>query len=258
MGVSTDGTGNVYLSERYGSRIRKISASGDISTIAGTGEPGCGGDGGPGVNAQVSSPYGVTGDSRGGVYIVDLGCDSVRHITSDGMIHTVTNSLAYDVALDQEGGLYVSQFAAGTQSGGQIVRISPDGQTTRFAQVSTWSLAVDPAGNLYITAAGKIQVISPSGTISDYADLDAYRLATDAAGNLYAAGVDGHVYKVDGASVSPIDGLANVVALAAGIGDSLFVSQQPLVQDPAHSDNRISKVSVSGRPVRSSHTNRDR
>jgi sugar lactone lactonase YvrE len=198
-----------------------------------------------------------------------LGCKRVRRITPDGVIHTVSDTLAYDVAVDQKGNLYVSQFP------GKIVRISPDGKTTPFAGtgipgnetgdggpavnalVGASSLAVDPAGNLYIADTGTktIRVVDPSGTISEYADFSASRIATDAAGNLYAIGdaagnpadigINNHVYRIQLGSVSQIGGLANVVALAAGGANTLFIARQRSDENPLHADSQIRKFTLS-------------
>jgi hypothetical protein len=260
MGVAADGAGNVYFTERNGNRVRKVSSAGVISTIAGTGAGGCSGDSGPAIDAQLFLPYGITADGSGGLYIVGCG---VRHITSDGVITSVSQTLTSDAAVDRQGNLYAAQFP------GVVVRISPGGQTAPVAGsfdpganqpeagvpalnavLGPSSVAVDPAGNLYIAdqIAQSIWVVNSSGTIvSKFADLNATRLVLDDAGNLYAIGTDNRVYRVQPGRASPIDGLANVVALAAGPGNTLLVAQQPLDQDPLHADSEIIEVTISDR-----------
>lgn len=79
--VEVDAQGNLYIADWTGHRIRKIdAASGIITTLAGTGEPGFSGDGGPGVNAQVNMPAGLTVDPMGNVYFADSGNHRVRRI----------------------------------------------------------------------------------------------------------------------------------------------------------------------------------
>lgn len=264
MGVAADAVGNVYFTERNGNRVRKVSSAGVISTIAGTGIGGCSGDGGPAIDAQLYLPYSISADVSGGLYIA--GCGVVRHTTPDGIITTISQTLASDVALDPQGNLYVA-------ASGRVIRISPDGQTTPVAgtgipggdqpangvaalnaNLGTSSVAVDPAGNLYIAdqIAQSIWLVSSSGIIiSKYADLNATRLVMDDAGNLYAIGTGNRVYKVQPGRATPIDGLANVVALAAGPGNTLLVAQQPLDQDPLHGDSEIHEVTLSDRrPMR--------
>ena len=258
MGVTADAAGNVYFTERDGNRVRKVSSAGIISTIAGTGTRGCSGDGGPAINAQLFLPYGITADGSGGLYIVGCG---VRHITPDGVMTTVSQTLTSDVAIDRQGNLYAAQFP------GVVVRISPDGQTKPVAgsgipggnqpavgepalnaTLGPSSVAVDPAGNIYIADQidKSIWVVNSSGIIiSKYADLNATRLVMDAAGSLYAIGTDNRVYRVQRGRVLPIDGFTNVVALAAGPGNTLLIAQQALDQDPLHADSEIREVTVS-------------
>ena len=62
-GVAVDSVGNVYIADAGAHRIRKVSAAGVISTVAGNGNPGYSGDGGPAIAAQLSFPLGVAVDS---------------------------------------------------------------------------------------------------------------------------------------------------------------------------------------------------
>jgi len=262
MGVAADAAGNVYFTERNGNRVRKVSSAGEISTIAGTGTGGCSGDDGPAIDAQLFLPYSIAADVNGGLYIA--ACGVVRHMTPDGVITTISQTLASDVAVDQQGNLYVA-------TSGQVIHISPDGRATPVAgiqggdqpangvaalhaKLGTSSVAVDPAGKLYIAdqIAQSIWVVSSSGIIiSKYADLNATRLVMDAAGNLFAIGTDNRVYRVRPGRATPIDGLVNVVALAVGPGNTLLVAQQTLDQDPLHAGSAIHEVTLSERrPMR--------
>ena len=70
VGVAVDGKGNVYFADRNNRRVRKVSTTGIISTIAGgtdVGHPSYG-DGGPATGASLSSPWGVAVDGQGNVY----------------------------------------------------------------------------------------------------------------------------------------------------------------------------------------------
>jgi hypothetical protein len=270
MGVAADAAGNVYFTEFLGNRVRMVSASTSVvSTIAGTGVAGCSGDGGPAINAQLSEPAGITPEGSGGLYVVDFGCKSVRRITPDGVIQTVSDTLAFDAAVDQNGDLFVSQVF------GTIVRISPNGQTIPIAgaglpdggagdggpavnaRVGANSLAVDPAGNLYIAdgVTKSIRVVDSSGTIREYANLYASRIATDAAGNLYAIGnaagdpgdmeTNSQVYRVQQGGIVPLDGLANITALTADAENELYLARQRSDQSPLQANSQIRRVTVS-------------
>ena len=82
--------GNVYISDWYNQRIRKVTVStGIISTIAGTGSTGYSGDNGAATSATLYNPYGVGLDSAGNVYIADTENHSIRKVTiSTGIITT--------------------------------------------------------------------------------------------------------------------------------------------------------------------------
>ena len=67
--IAVDNMGNVYIADSFNHRIRKVDASGIIDTIAGTGERGFGGDGGPATSALLTFPQGVATDSAGNIYI---------------------------------------------------------------------------------------------------------------------------------------------------------------------------------------------
>ncbi|HET7841453.1 MAG TPA: hypothetical protein VFM21_07605, partial [Terriglobia bacterium] len=71
QGVKTDAAGNVYISELENERIRKVDAGGNISTVAGNGAGGFGGDGGPATSAVLNFPYDVAPDGAGNLYIAD-------------------------------------------------------------------------------------------------------------------------------------------------------------------------------------------
>jgi hypothetical protein len=60
INIATDSFGNLYIADAWNARIRKISSTGTITTIAGNGTPGYGGDGGPAIAAQINNPYGIT------------------------------------------------------------------------------------------------------------------------------------------------------------------------------------------------------
>jgi len=80
-GVAVDAGGNIFISESYGQRIRKVDPSGKITTYAGTGTAGAGGDGGPALTAQFNFPFGLTVDSIGNLFVVDRSNYKVRKIS---------------------------------------------------------------------------------------------------------------------------------------------------------------------------------
>lgn len=135
IGVAVDGVGNVYICDNGNSRIRKVTAAtGVISTIAGNGESGFSGDGGPATMARFSNPQNVAVDKNGNVYISDLGNHRIRKVNAaDGMISTVA-------------GIGVSGF-------------SGDGGTATAARLNNPNnVSVDKDGNLIICDAGNSRI----------------------------------------------------------------------------------------------------
>ncbi len=91
-GVAVDTSGSIYIADVDNERIRKIDGSGTISTVAGTGAPGFGGDGGPATAAHVSEPSAVAVDRFGKIFIADNYNARIREITSSGIINTIAGT----------------------------------------------------------------------------------------------------------------------------------------------------------------------
>ena len=145
LGLALDGAGNLYISDFSNNRVRKVSASGTITTVAGTGMTGYSGDGGTATNAQLTNPEGLAVDFAGNLYIADSGNNAIRKVSSGGLISTV----------------------AGTGLAGY----SGDGGPATQAQVGNpFGLAVDAVGNLYISDYNlRVRKIYPDGTIATIA-----------------------------------------------------------------------------------------
>ena len=180
-GVATDSAGNVYIADTSNQRVRKI-AGGVISTVAGNGTPGYGGDGGAATSAQLNWPVSVAVDSAGNIYIADFNNNVVRKVSTGGTISTVAGSGAAGYAGD----------------GGPATASQLNGPA---------SVALDPAGNLFIADSGnhRVRKINPAGTISTLAGngilgdsgdggpasqsqiASPAGVATDSVGNIYIA-----------------------------------------------------------------------
>jgi len=126
--VAVDGAGNVYFAEVEPGRIRKVSADGIITTIAGNGTPGYSGDGGPAIAAELAPDLGIATDRLGNVYIADFENNSIRKVSTDGIITTIAGNptAGYSgdggsatsarlrrparLAVDASGGVYFSDY----------------------------------------------------------------------------------------------------------------------------------------------------
>jgi uncharacterized protein (TIGR03437 family) len=95
--VGADANGNIFISDRGNSRIRKVAPNGTINTIAGNGIFGFSGDGGSAVQAELAGPQCVRPDTAGNLYIADTDNNRIRKINSSGIITTVAggNSTTY-------------------------------------------------------------------------------------------------------------------------------------------------------------------
>ena len=103
-GVTTDSEGNIYIPDTENHRIRKVDTEGIMTTFAGTGEEGYGGDGGPATEAKLDWPTGVAADDDGNVYIADRNNERVRKVDSEGIITTFAGTGEWGYDSDEDGG----------------------------------------------------------------------------------------------------------------------------------------------------------
>jgi hypothetical protein len=179
-GVAIDSAGRMYIADTQNNRVRMI-ANGVITTIAGNGTYGFSGDNGPATNAQLATPVAVAVDPAGNLYIADINNFRIRKV-SGGVITTVAGTAGYapcGVAADSAGNVYVSDCVHSSPS---LLKVSNGNATTLAANGS--SLAVDSAGNLYMTNSGAILELSNGvgATVGGGTGV-----AFDAAGNRYIA-----------------------------------------------------------------------
>lgn len=97
-GLAVDHEGRVLIADAGTHRIRRIEIDGTITTVAGTGQPGFLGDGGPAIRATLSSPGGICVDATGQIWVADRDNGRIRRIDLDGMIETVAGAASGDVA----------------------------------------------------------------------------------------------------------------------------------------------------------------
>ncbi|MCX5823930.1 MAG: hypothetical protein NTY86_10625 [Deltaproteobacteria bacterium] len=131
QGVFADSDGNVFIADTGSHKIRKINTSGDMTSVAGSGNFGFSGDGGTATTAKLTNPTQVFVDSGGNMYIADTGNHCIRKVNAIGNIITTVAGI-------------------GLSSG-----YSGDGGAATAAQLSNpRGVSADPAGNIYIADTG--------------------------------------------------------------------------------------------------------
>ena len=200
--VAVDASGNLFIADEGNSVIRKVTPDGTISTVAGTGNFGFSGDGGPAINAALNHPDGVAVDASGNLYIADNFNARIRKVTSNGTISTIagtgsvaftgdggpaasaTLSLITGVAVDTFGNVFIADSVnerirkinpAGIISSfvgnGRFRFVGDGGPATSAALNYPSSVAADTSGNVFFTDPfnARIRKVTPAGIISTVA-----------------------------------------------------------------------------------------
>ncbi len=274
VAFAMDLSGNVYISDGYYYVIRKLSASGQLSVLAGAGSPGYAD--GNGNAAKFNGAGSMVTDSSGNLYLTDLYNHAIRKISPDGTVTTLAgNGKAGDLdgkgtaaqfnfpqglAIDSTGNLFVSEPQSGL-----IRKVTPDGIVSTFAGgpqccyangngnlLSLNALTIDSSGNLYgvDTSNDLVIKITPSKVVATLAGSGYSANPVDGAGTKasffypksIAVDATGTLYVAESQLVRKItrDG---VVTTLAGGGSSLNnAGIGPTVNFSAVSDIKIDQL----------------
>lgn len=221
--VAADNMGNIYVADSANNVVRRVDLStGVITTVAGNGTWGYGGDGYAATAAELNDPMGIAVDAAGNIYIADSGNNVVRKVGPSGTITTIAGDFtlgpgysgdgqaATSAQLDDPTGLALDgQYLFIADTGNNVIRrvdlstgtittvagdfalgagYSGDGHAATSAQLNgPTGVAVDAEGNLYIadTANNLVRKVDPGGTISTFAG--DYDLGAGYSGDGYAA-----------------------------------------------------------------------
>jgi sugar lactone lactonase YvrE len=213
-GVAVDSTGNIYVADTYNSTIRKVTADGVVTTLAGSAS-GSGSTDGTNNAARFDSPEGIAIDSAGILYVADSYNNTIRKVTPDGIVTTLAGKAGYSgsddgtgsdarfsypvsLALDGAGNVFVADLDYAI-----IRKVTPDGVVTTLAGCAVcpygafdgtgtnalftapWGIAVDHAGNVFVSDYGNytIRRITPDGVVTTVAGLSGATGTDDGTGN---------------------------------------------------------------------------
>lgn len=210
-GVTVDSAGNVFISDSYNGRIRKVDNNGIITTVAGGGSEG---DGAMAINASLNNPRGTAVDSAGDLFIAVLSANQIRKVDANGIITTVAGNGAAAYAGD-------------------------GGPATAASLNNPYGVAVDASGNLFITDHLNfcIREVTPNGIISTVAGNGVF--------GYYAGYIGSGVVATNGCLGGPYGvALDSAGRLYFGETSSGVVRKVTLSQEPTLEINNVQEANI--------------
>jgi sugar lactone lactonase YvrE len=282
QGLAWDPAGNMIVADGSNGRVRKISKTGIITTIAGNGRFGqATGDGGPATSADIGQVFYMNYDSLGNLYFVSIGECRVRKVNTSGTITTLAGTgtcgyngdgipantaelnLPHGVAVDSSGNVYI-----GDTRNSRVRMVNTAGTISTLASIKGARGVTVFNGSLYVTGGPRISAVNlGTGTVTPYAgstsgyDGDGHALLSsqftllgpitfDASGNAYIPDVlNGRLRKASGGTVSTFaggyigDGLAPASA-ALVLPEAIAFDKSGNTYIADYTGNRVREVSA--------------
>jgi hypothetical protein len=210
-GITYDGAGNLYVADSFDNTIRKIAvATKTVTTIAGTAGQSGTADG-VGAAARFASPYGLTSDKAGNLYIADAGNDTIRKlVVATGAVTTIAGAAGVSQSLDGNGTAARFVGPVGVATDGANLYIT-DGSTLRTMTLST--------GNVWTMAGDPNQTGASDGAVAHFGAL--YGITFDGNVTLYMTDVNNanvRAYRLDTGLTSTVAGSPGMPGIADGNG----------------------------------------
>ncbi len=249
--IVMDTNSNLYVTDRLNRRIRKITSTGIVSTIAGSGTSTY--LDGLGTNAGFTNPWGITIDSNNTLYVLDRDVQCIRKITQDGTVSTLTNVsgttgagiplyLASFMTIDNANNLYAVDYGNNCiqkiDPSGKISQYIGSGQASYSNGIGTlanfnapWGIALDNSyNNMYLSARYnyKISKVIPTSIVTTVAGNSSSKSINSV--GIYASfsnpsgivnDIDGNIY------VSDLTGIISKISKYGGV--SLYAGGNTLV-----------------------------
>ena len=239
-GLVLDSAGNLYIGDSDNSRIRMVNPAGIITTVAGSGAQGFGGDNGSPLQASFHFPNGLAMDSSGRLYVGDTGNARVRAITLGARVQTIAgNGLfrytpagtpanqvylfhAAGVASDAPGNLYIADTLDFV-----VRKVTPDGLTRTFAGAGTDASGPDGVSATQSGLSSPFGVaVAPNGDvlIADTFNYQVHRIGPDGVIHLVAGSLN-HVFGYSGDGGPATQALLNLpTAVAADAAGNVYIA----------------------------------
>lgn len=238
-GIAFDASGNLYIAEETGHRIRKVDmTTGNISTVAGDGTSSSTGDGGPATAAQVDYPEGLAINADGDIFFGEYSTNKIRKISvSTGNISTYATGFNQPAFLDFDpaGNLFVGSYSTSgrvlrVKTSGVVDTVAGNGASTPSGDAGPATSAglgkpigvcITPGGNLLITTNWnhRIRVVM------------AQTVAITGTGTLCAgsttslsASIPGAVWKSGNAGIATVSSSGVVTGVASGTATITYVA----------------------------------
>ena len=250
VGVAVTAGGGFLIADYYNNLVRKVSAAGVISRVAGTGVAGNSGDGGPATDAQLNSPAGVAVTADGGFLIADYYNHRVRKVSAAGVISRVAGTgvagnsgdggPATDAQLNYPVGVAVTAgggFLIADYDNNLVRKVSAAGVITRVAGTGAAGHSGDdgPATDAQLNSPFGVAVTADGGfLIADYSNNLVRKVS--------AAGVITRVAGTGAAGNSGDDGLATSAQLREPAGVAVTADGGFLIAD--YGNHVVRKVSA--------------